>query len=148
MEAPCYKCDDAKRNRDEQDQDDYKESSAASRGSRVAGAECVVMVMVDFDSSIAAGIGWRVCIDYNSFVTLLLLVRKADRRRRSLTAMLRGEWKACTGRVGAATNFSKRCPRHSKSRTHYWHRAALVTLPNTMKYSTSTLTATFFSSFE
>lgn len=89
MEVPCYECDDAKRSSDEKDKDDYKKSSATSRGSCVPGAERMVMVVVDFDSSVAARIGGRICINYNSFVTLLLLVSQVNRIQRLLTAMLR-----------------------------------------------------------
>lgn len=71
VEVPRHKRDDTKRNGNKQDENDYEESPAASSRSRVAGTECMVMVMVDFDSSIAAMIGRRIRIDCNSFVTLI-----------------------------------------------------------------------------
>jgi hypothetical protein len=77
VEVPRHERDDSKRNGDEKDEDDNEQSSAAGGTSCIAGAECVVMVVMHFDSSVAAGIGWRVCIDDNSFVTLTLSVRRS-----------------------------------------------------------------------
>ena len=74
VEVPRHERDDTKGNGNEQNEDDYEEGSAAGRSSSIAGAERVVMVVMHFDSSVAAGIGWRVCIDQNSFVTLVLSV--------------------------------------------------------------------------
>jgi hypothetical protein len=104
VEVPRHECDNTKRDGNEEDENDYKKSSAAGRGSCVAGAECVMMVMMDFDSSVPAWVSWRVCIDYNSFVTLEVLVRKTGRGYRHLQPCYMNN--SYTGCEGAARNLS------------------------------------------
>lgn len=94
MVVPRYKCDDAEGSDNKEQEDDNEKGSTESRGPRIARRECVMVVLVHFDSprldaAIATRIGWWVCIDYDSFAGLLCVsVQYAGRRQVLRTAML------------------------------------------------------------
>lgn len=74
VEIPCHKRNDTEGGDDEQDEDEDEEGPAASRGSCIAVAERVVMVVMHLysalQSSITAWIGWWVCINDDSVAGL------------------------------------------------------------------------------
>ena len=61
VKVPRNECDDTEGSNDEEHEDDYEEGSAECRRLCIAGAECVVMVVVHLDDT--AWIGWGICIN-------------------------------------------------------------------------------------
>lgn len=73
--VPGHEGDDAKGSNYEEHENDDEEGSAESRSSGIASAESVMVMVVHldssgFDSAITAWIGWRVCVDHDSFLAL------------------------------------------------------------------------------
>lgn len=73
--VPRYEGDDGEGSHYEEHENNDEEGSAEGGRSGVASAKCVMVVVVHFDgsgpdSAITAWIGWRVCIDHDSFSRL------------------------------------------------------------------------------
>lgn len=96
--VPRYKCDNAEGRDDKDRKDDDEKGSAESRRSCIARGECVVVVMVHFDSSgfdaaVATRISRWICINYNSFARLKNVSIQCAGRQILRTAMLCVVWR-------------------------------------------------------
>lgn len=96
MEVPGYKSNDAKGGNNEEHEDKNKRSSTQCGGLCVTGAQCVVVMVMNFDRTVSTRIRWGVCFydDTGRFAGLQLLALEVCKAKLTvLTAMLcEEEW--------------------------------------------------------